>query len=108
MGNFSDKNMELRRECLNFLKEVLVKNGGRYDFATQEEQESEDFEAWDLPIASKVDKYEDNYDYGITSITLTGEIWFHGVCIGEDSDEYAFGEYEIQTGTLCDLCDLIE
>jgi hypothetical protein len=109
MGNFFDKNMELRRECLNFIKEAVIAKGGRYEFATQEEIDSDDFEVWDLAIVSKVDKYEDNYDYGITSITLERDsLWFNGLCHGEDSSDYCFGESEIETSTLCDIADMVE
>ena len=109
MGNFFDKNMELRRECLNFIKEAVIAKGGRYEFATQEEIDSDDFEVWDLAIVSKVDKYEDNYNYGITSITLERDsLWFNGLCHGEDSSDYCFGESEIETSTLCDIADMIE
>jgi hypothetical protein len=109
MGNFTNRNLELRRECLNFIKEQLDQYNGRYEFATLEEQEADEFEAWDLPVVSNVDKHGFHYDYGITSITLERDsIWFNGVCVGEDSSDYAFGESEIETGTLCDLCDLIE
>lgn len=109
MGNFFDKNMELRRECLNFLKELVVKGGGSYEFATQEEIESDDFQIWDLAIVTKVGRYQEAYEYGITSITLEGDsLWFNGLCVGEESDDFSFGESEIETSTLCDICDITE
>ena len=110
MGEFVRKYQELSSECITHLKDYLSKNGNRVVFATEEEKESEDFAetTWEYPQATYVGKHEHTYYYTITSITLEdGNLWFNGICIHEDSDEYNFGETEVDLACLCDSCDLL-
>jgi len=110
MINFIKKYEELREESTKYIVEFLKNNGGRHDFTTQEEMESDDFSdvAWQLPQATYVGKHEYTSYYAITSITLENDVvWFNGICIGEDSDEYNFGLLEMDVAGLCDCADLL-
>jgi hypothetical protein len=110
MSDFIRKYQELRDDSTKYIVEFLKNNGGRFDFATTEEIESDDFTdvAWQLPQATYVGKMEYTYYYAITSITLENDnLWFNGVCIGEDSDEYNFGVTEMDVAGLCDCADLL-
>jgi hypothetical protein len=48
--------------------------------------------------------------YVIVSITLEKDenLWFGGMCLGEDSDDYYFGETEVDLACLCDSADLLK
>lgn len=111
MSYFTRKYLELKKESLEFIKEYFNKNNiTRYEFATQEEIESEDFSdnQWEYPQATFITKHEFTNYYAITSITLEdGNLWFNGVCVGEDSEDYNFGELEVDVACLCDSADLL-
>ena len=110
MINFIKKYEELRDESTKYIVEFLKNNGGRYEFATQEEIESDDFSdnLWDYPQATYIGKHDFTYYYTITSITMENDVvWFNGVNIGEDSDDYNFGITEMDVAGLCDCADLL-
>ena len=110
MINFIKKYEELRDESTKYIVEFLKNNGGRHDFVTTEEIESGDFTdvGWELPQATYVGKHEYTYHYAITSITLENDVvWFNGVTIGEDSDDYSFGLLEMDVAGLCNCADLL-
>jgi metal-dependent amidase/aminoacylase/carboxypeptidase family protein len=110
MINFIKKYEELREESTKYIVEFLKNNGGRHDFTTQEEMESDDFAdvAWQLPQATYVGKHEYTSYYAITSITLENDVvWFNGVSVGEDSDDYTFGLLEMDVAGLCGCADLL-
>jgi hypothetical protein len=110
MSDFTRKYQELRDDSANYIVEFLKNNGGRYEFATQEEIESDDFsdKLWDYPQATYIGKHDFTYYYTIISITMENDVvWFNGVCMGEDSDEYNFGLLEMDVAGLCDCADLL-
>jgi hypothetical protein len=110
MSDFIRKYGELRDECVKYITDFLKENGGRFEFATTDEIESEDFTefAWQLPQATYIGKHEYTTFYAITSITLENDnLWFNGVSIGEDSDDYNFGVTEMDVAGLCDCSDLL-
>ena len=110
MSDFTRKYQELRDESTKYIIEFLKNNGGRYEFATQEEIESDDFSEnqWDYPQATYIGKHDFTYYYAITSITMENDVvWFNGVNIGEDSDDYNFGITEMDVAGLCDCADLL-
>ena len=111
MSSFVERNDGLRQDCLNFIKKFLSDNGNKYEFVEEEYIGSEDFDEvfWELPQVSNIGKHDYHYQYGIVGITLDNDkLWFNGVCIGEDSDEYNFVEIELETGTLCDVADMVK
>jgi hypothetical protein len=111
MDSFVERNDGLRRECLDFITKTLSDNGNKYEFVEEEFIQSEDFDdvKYDLPVATYLGKHDYTYYYAITSITLdNGNLWFNGICIGEDSDEYNFVQAELETGTLCDVADMVK
>lgn len=112
MGQFVDKYNSLRDESLKYIRDYFNNNNiTRFEFATQEEIESDDFidTMWEFPQMTVVGKMDYTYYYSITSITLEdGNLWFNGVSIGEDSDEYNFGETEVDVACLCDSSDLLD
>jgi hypothetical protein len=111
MSEFTRKYLELKKESLEFIKEFFIKNNiTRYEFATQEEIESDNFldTQWEYPQATYVGNMDYTYYYAITSITLEEDrLWFNGICVGEDSDEYNFGQNEVDLSCLCDSADLL-
>jgi hypothetical protein len=110
MGQFTERYGQLRVDSEDYIINFLKNNGGRYEFATQEEIESEDFSdnLWDYPQATYIGKHDFTYYYSITSITLENDVlWFNGICVGEDSDEYNFGSSEVDVACLCDCADLL-
>lgn len=111
MSEFSRKYFELRKESVEHIINFLKSNGSRFDYATLEDIESEDFFieiANELPQASYVGKMEYIDYYAITSVTLENEtLWFNGINLGEDSDEYNFGVTEVDVACLCDCADLL-
>lgn len=110
MGQFTERYGQLRVDSEDYIINFLKNNGGRYEFATQEEIESDDFSdnQWDYPQATYIGKHDFTYYYSITSITLENDVlWFNGICVGEDSDEYNFGSSEVDVACLCDCADLL-
>jgi hypothetical protein len=111
MSDFTRKYLELKKESLEYIKEFFKKNDiTRYEFATLEEIESENFAdtQWEYPQATFITKHEFTNYYAITSITLEDDnLWFNGVCVGEDSEDYNFGELEVDVACLCDSADLL-
>lgn len=111
MSYFTAKYLELRKESLEYIREFFKKdNITRYEFVSPDEIESDDFtdNHWQYPQATVVGRHEHTYYYTITSITLEdGNLWFNGVSIGEDSDDYNFGETEVDVACLCDSADLL-
>jgi hypothetical protein len=111
MSDFTRKYLELKKESLEYIKEFFKKNNiTRYEFATLEEIESENFadNQWEYPQATYIGKHEFTDYYAITSITLENDnLWFNGVCVGEDSEDYNFGELEVDVACLCDSADLL-
>ena len=110
MGQFTERYGQLRVDSEDYIINFLKNNGGRYEFATQEEIESDDFSdnQWDYPQATYIGKHDFTYYYSITSITMENDVlWFNGVCMGEDSDEYNFGSSEVDVACLCDCADLL-
>lgn len=111
MGNFVKKHLELKQECAQYIKSFLEKNGNRFEFITQAEIESDDFEVyvWDLPQASIIGKHGYLHNYGITSVVLErGNLWFNGVTIFSDEDSgHSFSESELELGDLCSCADLL-
>jgi len=108
MSEFIRKYGELRDEAVKYITDFIKNNGGRYEFVTTDEMEKDDFSdfAWQLPQATYVGKHEYTYYYAITSITLEDDnLWFNGVSIGEDSDDYNFGVTEMDLAGLCDCSD---
>ena len=108
MSDFIRKYQELRDESIKYITDFIKNNGGRYEFVNPEEMEKDDFSdfAWQLPQATYVGKHEYTYYYAITSITLEDDnLWFNGVSIGEDSDDYNFGVTEMDLAGLCDCSD---
>ena len=109
MENFLNKYSILRNESLNHIKDKL-KIIHRLELVTTEEIESDDFgdTAWGLPTNQLVTKHGYSDTFAITSISLEdGILWFNGINIGEDSDDYLFGENELEVGTLCEVADFI-
>ena len=109
MENFLNKYSILRNESLNHIKDKL-KVINRFELATKEEIESDDFvdTAWELPTNQLVNRYGYSDTFAITRVTLEdGNLWFNGVNTGEDDDEYLFGENELEVGTLCEIADFI-
>ena len=110
MGQFTERYGQLRVDSEDYIINFLKNNGGRYEFATQEEIESDDFSdnQWDYPQATYIGKHDFTNYYAIVSITLEKDnLWFNGVCMGEDSDEYNFGSSEVDVACLCDCADLL-
>ena len=110
MENFLNKYSILRNESLNHIKDKL-KVIHRFELATTEEIESDDFvdNAWELPSNQLVNRHGYSDTFVITRVTLEdGNLWFNGVNIGEDDDEYLFGENELEVGTLCEIADFID
>ena len=110
MGQFTERYGQLRVDTEDYIKDFLKKNGNRFEFANQEEIESDDFSefAWQLPQATYVGKHEYTYFFAITSITLENDnVWFNGVSIGEDSEDHNFGTSEVDVACLCDSADLL-
>ena len=110
MSKFINKYEDLRKESVEYIINFLKENGGRFEFASQEEIESENFSdtSWDYPQATLIGRNEYTYYFTITSITLEkGKLWFNGICINEDSEEYNFGETEVDVACLCDCADLL-
>ena len=110
MGQFTERYGQLRVDSEDYIINFLKNNGGRYEFVTQEEIESDDFsdKLWDYPQATYIGKHDFTYYYTIISITLENDVvWFNGVCTGEDSDEYNFGLLEMDVAGLCDCADLL-
>lgn len=108
--SFVTKYQELRDECVKYITDFLKENGGRFEFATTDEIESEDFTefAWQLPQATYIGKHEYTTFYAITSVRIENDsLWFNGVSLGEDSDEYSFGSTEVDLACLCDCSDLL-
>lgn len=112
MSDFTRKYLDLKKESLEYIKEFFKKNNiTRYEFASQEEIESEEFydTQWEYPQATYVGNMDYTYYYAITSITLEEDrLWFNGICVGEDSDEYNFGQNEVDLSCLCDSADLLQ
>jgi hypothetical protein len=109
MENFLNKYSILRNESLNQIKDKL-KIIYRFELATTEEIESDDFgdTAWELPTNQLVNRHGYSDTFAITRVSLEdGILWFNGVNIGEDSEEYLFGENELEVGTLCEVADFI-
>ena len=90
MGQFIDKYNDLRIESLKYIKDYFKNNNiTRYEFATQEDIESEDFSdnQWDYPQATYIGKMDYTDYYAITSITFfpdngtftSGSISIYGV-----------------------------
>jgi hypothetical protein len=111
MGNFVDKYNDLRKESLKYIEDYFEKNNiTRYEFATLEDIESEDFvdNLWEYPQATYIGKHDFTDYYAIVSITLEkGNLWFNGVTVGEDSGDYNFGSTEVDVACLCDCSDLL-
>jgi len=111
MGVFANKYFDLKKESLKYIEDYFKNNNlTRYEFATLEDIESEDFadNQWEYPQATLVGKYDWTNYYAITSITLEKDnLWFNGVCVGEDSGDYNFGTSEVDVACLCDCCDLL-
>ena len=110
MSEFIGKYENLRKESVEYITNFLKNNGGRFDYVTQEEIESDDFIeiSYELPQATLVGRMEDVYYYAITSVILEKDkLWFNGICVDEDSDEYNFGETEVDVACLCDCADLL-
>ena len=113
MSDFTRKYQELRKESLEYIKDYFKKNNiTRYEFATEEDIESEDFSdnQWEYPQATLVGKMDYTDYYVIVSITFekNENLWFGGMCLGEDSDDYYFGETEVDLACLCDSADLLK
>ena len=112
MSYFTKKHLDLRKESLEYIKDYFKNNNiTRYEFATEEDIESDDFSdnQWNYPQATYVGNMDYTYYYVITSITFEEDIlWFNGICVGEDSDEYNFGETEVDVACLCDSADLLK
>jgi hypothetical protein len=112
MSYFTKKYLDLRKESLEYIHEFFKKNEiTRYEFATQEDIESEDFAdtQWEYPQATYIGKHDFTDYYAIVSITLeNGNLWFNGVTVGEDSGDYNFGETEVDVACLCDSADLLK
>lgn len=112
MNSFVERNDGLRQDCLNFIAKTLSDNGNKYEFVEEEFIGSEDFEEviWDLGIATITGRHGDSMDFAIVGITFENElVWFHGVGVGEDEGEkHSFTQSEIETGTLCDVADMVK
>jgi hypothetical protein len=112
MSDFTRKYQELRKESLEYIKDYFKNNNiTRYEFATEEDIESEDFSdnQWEYPQATLVGNMDYTYYYAIVSITLeNGNLWFNGVTVGEDSGDYNFSETEVDMACLCDSADLLK
>jgi len=109
MENFLNKYNILRNESLNHIKEKL-KIIQCFELATAEQIESDDFgdTAWELPTNQLINRHGYSDTFAITRVSLeNGNLWFNGVVIGEDSNEYLFGENELEIGTLCEVADFI-
>jgi len=110
MSKFINKYEDLRKESVEYIINFLKENGGRFEFASQEEIESENFSdtSWDYPQATLIGRNEYTYSYAITSITLEDDnVFLNGVRLDEDSDDYVFGVYEVDVACLCDCADLL-
>ena len=108
MTSFIGKYEDLRNESIKYITDFLKNNGGRFEFFSQEQIESDDFYeyAWELPQAFFVSKYEIYCPYAITSITLEKDnIWFNGVDLRDSEDDYSFGVHEVDITCLCDCAD---
>ena len=110
MSKFINKYEDLRKESVEYIIDFLKENGGRFEFASQEEIESDEFVdyAWELPQGYRVNKYETYCSYAITSVTLEDDnVFLNGVRLDEDSDDCVFGVYEVDVACLCDCADLL-
>jgi hypothetical protein len=110
MSEFIGKYENLRKESVEYITNFLKNNGGRFDYVTQEEIESDDFIEMhhELPQATYVGKMEYTDYYAITSIRFEKDnIWLNGVNVGNDNDDYTFGAYEVDVACLCDCADLL-
>jgi len=108
--SFVQKYQDLRDECVKYITNFLKENNNRFDFTTQEEIEDEEFTevAWQLPQVTYIGKHEYTTFYAITSVRIENDnLWFNGVSIGENSDEYSFGSTEVDLACLCDCSDLL-
>ena len=112
MDSFVERNDGLRQDCLNFISKTLSDNGNKYEFVEEEFIGSDDFEEviWDLAIVTTSSRHGDSMDFAIVGITFENElVWFHGVGVGEDEGEkQSFTQSEIETGTLCDVADMVK
>jgi hypothetical protein len=111
MSNFVGDYQELTRKAVKYITNFIKENGGRFEFVTTDEIESEEFTefAWQLPQAIYVGKHDYTYYFAITSITLENDnLWFNGVSIGEDSNDRNFGVTEMDLAGLCDCADSLK
>jgi hypothetical protein len=111
MANFVKRHEELKEECAQYIISFLEQNGNRFEFISQDEIESDDFDCyvWDLPQVNFVGKHGYLYNYGITSVTLERDnLWFNGVIVfSDEGSDHSFSESEIELGDLCACADLL-
>jgi hypothetical protein len=108
MKKFNKEHEDLRKSSVEYITNFLKENGGRFEFMTQEEMEDDDFmeQAWQLPQAFLVNKYQTHCSYAITSVTLEEDILsFNGINLDDDGSEYSFSVYELDLGCLCHSAD---
>ena len=110
MNEFTKKYVSLRNQSADYIIDFLKENGGRFEFITQKEMEADDFmeQAWQLPQAFLVNKYQTHCSYAITSVTFEEyTIWFNGINLDDDGSEYTFAAHEVDVACLCDCADLL-
>ena len=108
MSKFIEKYENLRKESVEYISNFLKNNGGSFEFMSEEETQADDFmvQAWELPQAYLVNKYQTHCSYAITSIRFEKDnIWLNGMNIDDDGNDYTFGVYEVNVACLCDCAD---
>lgn len=109
MTDFYTANVNLRKECIQFITRHLENiEGQKQSLIDDALDPDEDDIYFDLPTAIYFDRNDYGITYAITNVRLEdGNIWFNGISTYDHSDEFSFGPNELETTALAEIADLL-
>jgi len=106
--NFTDKILALQDEAKSYILSK-IKDGETFELISKEElkDSDSDWNFFDLPQATRINRYDEYCNYAIVSIDRKGEsLDLKGYGLGEHlGQSYIFSPYELSTNDLCYLAD---